>query len=734
MGQYIVGTSDRYTQLICNTSSELIGDYPSITFRIHYNFQVRLTNYGSWYYNAFRLNFHTNQHTVNLACSFGGGGGTTGVLASGYIDLPIYGQSTTHTPGFSCSGPFSGNGVATENQTIPNGTLSSNLVSYDHDSCVVNVVINNPRNYFYVKVIEGLQGHVVIGDAANGNNTIGGLVPGTNQLITLYLYNRAGGLITSQQITFRTNGFSYLDSNVTNTIDDPIAFAVKTYDDTFTTRVKVTCGSIVLREVDVKSSGKIYNFAYAPINAQLSSIYALIPNSLSTTGTITLTTYVNGVAIGSTSYTITYKINETTNTPVITSFDYIDTSQKAIDKTGNNKWVLQNVSTLQIKDIVASAKNSSTIKSYRVSIGDTVVNDTTYPINVSTPIVSNSGIYLTVIDSRGLQATKLIAFTQFISYQKPVITKFEAKRVNDVEESTSIICEGTFDRLKIDNVDKNTAIKMKYRFKASDVSSWSTYQEKVLTITDSKFSYNNIVGQFDTGKSYDFELLIEDYFFGAGAYDLLVKSQFEFFIGDGLVEVNGEFLHNGNEVLSTINGITKDSNVVANLALKNGYAGFDNITGDYFRTPPNGLLPNVPGGSGCIGSDAWPFNYGYLKKQLYVGGVEVNFVHSTDEKWTGETYTDGWWIYVRTVKTTVANIKNIINSIGIKKIVHFYGDAKSIYNNTWFIPTWNPTASVNYKIEAWVNNGSTGDLFEIVFGSFYNSSSEVNLTIFYTKR
>ena len=622
MASFIVGTTDAYTQLICNTSSELIGNYPSITFRIHYNFQVRLTNYGSWYYNGFRLNFHNKSHSVNLACSFGSGGGTTGVLASGYVDLPIAGQTTNHAPGFSCSGPFSGNGIARESQTIPNGTLSSNIVSYNHNSCVINVSMSSPRNYFYTLIYNDTDKKVAIYSAANGNNTITGLSPGKSYLFYAELWCHDGTKKKSVPIPFRTNGFSYLDANVTNTLGNSIAFAVKTYDDTFTTRVKVTCGSIVVREVDVNSSGGVYNFAYAPTSAQLEDIYDLIPNALSTSGTITLTTYVGGVAIGSTSYTITYNVNQTANVPVITSFDYVDTSQKAIDKTGNNKWVLQNVSTLQIKDIVASARNSATIKSYRVSIGDTVVNATTYPISVSTPVSSNSGVYLTVIDSRGLQTTKLLGFTKFISYQKPVISKFEAKRVNDVEESTSLVCEGTFDRLKIDNLDKNITIKMKYRFKASDVSSWSTYQEKVLTIVDNKFSYNNIVGQFDTGKSYDFELLIEDYFFGVGAYDLLVKSQFEFFIGDGLVEVNGEFLHNGNKVLSTVNGIMKDANVVAQLSLKSGYPGFDNITANYLRAPINGILPNTPGGSGYMGTSGWPFNYGYFNN-IYKGGSPV---------------------------------------------------------------------------------------------------------------
>lgn len=538
MAQNIVGTSDAYTQLICNTSSELIGDWPNITFRIHYNFQVRITGSGAWYYNGFRLVFHTNAHSVNLAIS--GSGVTSGVLASGYIDLGIGGQSTTHGPGFGCSGPFSGSGIAYETQTIPNGSMTSNLVSYDHNSCVINIAMSNPRNYFYAKIYEGTSGHVVINEAVNGNNTITGLTPGTNQLITIYLYNRAGDLITNQTIKFMTTGFSYLNTKMpTNVIEKPITFQIGTYNDSFVTKVKVTCGSITLREIDVKSSGLVYDFSYTPSASQLASMYALIPNALSITGTITLTTYVNGSSIGSNSYNITYNVDTLSNVPVITSYDYVDTIQKAIDKTANRKWVLQSVSKLQINNIVASAKNSATINTYRVSIGNSTVNSTTTTILVNDVVESDTGIYLTVIDSRGLQSVKHIDFTRFIIYSKLYFTDVSLTRVNDVEEQTTLTMKGWFDRLTIDNVDKNLSLTFKYRYRESDSSTWSGYTTKAVTLNGNEFSYSNVIGNFDADTSYVFELLISDYFYSDTNESLLLKGSFEFFIGDGFVEVNG---------------------------------------------------------------------------------------------------------------------------------------------------------------------------------------------------
>lgn len=41
--------------------------------------------------------------------------------------------------------------------------------------------------------------------------------------------------------------------------------------------------------------------------------------------------------------------------------------------------------------------------------------------------------------------------------------------------------------------------------------------------------------------------------------------------------------------------VTKDENTTAHMTAKGGYTGLDSATGDYLRTPSNGLIPNVSG-------------------------------------------------------------------------------------------------------------------------------------------
>lgn len=116
--------------------------------------------------------------------------------------------------------------------------------------------------------------------------------------------------------------------------------------------------------------------------------------------------------------------------------------------------------------------------------------------------------------------------------------------------------------------------------------------------------------------------------------------------------------------------VTKDENTTAHMTAKGGYTGLENATGGYFRTPIAGLIPNVSGGSGYIGTSGWPFSAGYFN-ELYVSGVRQNFQYSTTEQWTGKYYLDGKKIYticfiinnakVGAETDLMHNIKNVDN-------------------------------------------------------------------------
>ena len=66
--------------------------------------------------------------------------------------------------------------------------------------------------------------------------------------------------------------------------------------------------------------------------------------------------------------------------------------------------------------------------------------------------------------------------------------------------------------------------------------------------------------------------------------------------------------------------VTKTSGTEVEFTTDGAYLGFSKASGSYLRTPSSGLIPNVSGGSGNIGTSGWPFNYGYFKN-LYLNGV-----------------------------------------------------------------------------------------------------------------
>lgn len=134
--------------------------------------------------------------------------------------------------------------------------------------------------------------------------------------------------------------------------------------------------------------------------------------------------------------------------------------------------------------------------------------------------------------------------------------------------------------------------------------------------------------------------------------------------------------------------VTKDSGVIAHMTAKGGIDGFDEATGNYLRTPTNGLLPNVSGGSGYVGTSGWPFNYGYFK-ELYVNGVRQNFQFSTSEQWTGDYWIDGKKIYTKTIQKSNYAIANGTSfSHGISNISMIWIDQRNSFmnDNGAFIP------------------------------------------------
>ncbi|MDL2276390.1 DUF859 domain-containing protein [Breznakia sp. OttesenSCG-928-G09] len=539
MATHYLNTNSAYAKIRVDTSASIVGTYPNIKYRIGWNMRYYCpSGYASMVYNGVDFWFHTTHRSANTNFYLTAGQ-TSPIYASGTIDLAMgNSRSFNAKPGAGVSnGILPGSGtVTTSTVTIPSGTLTASVVSYTHNSVVINSAVgSNAYNYWYAAVYNG---STKLKNLSNGNNTITGLDPGRQYNLTVKLIGRDGSVIKSVALSFRTTGFSYVDGEPTADIGAPLNFNVRTYDDLFRNELEIIYNSETLFSIDdFTSTGLVYPVSVTFTDSQVNKLYESIPNALSLNLIVRIRTYENDTLLGTTDKAIKLTVNRTLNAPVINSFAYQDIVTKALDKTENNQYVIQGVSKLVINNINAQAKNHASIVSYTVNVSNNTYSSNSPSISTN-EITENTELILTVMDSRGLQTQLSKYFVKFIPYKRPVIQKFAMERVNGVEDSTKLITSGTFNRLNIDDVDKNTDLILRFRSKKSTDSTWDAWTSQVITINDSTFSYDNVVGIFDVDSAYDFELEISDYFYSVYALANLIKSKPELSIRDGHVGVN----------------------------------------------------------------------------------------------------------------------------------------------------------------------------------------------------
>lgn len=131
--------------------------------------------------------------------------------------------------------------------------------------------------------------------------------------------------------------------------------------------------------------------------------------------------------------------------------------------------------------------------------------------------------------------------------------------------------------------------------------------------------------------------------------------------------------------------VTKESGVTAHMTDKSGIAGFEEATGGYLRTPTNGLLPNVSGGSGYVGTNGWPFNYGYFKNDVYVNGIAL--AKQSEVPLIG--YVNGWYYYKFPSGLLIQNryVSSTIPSFNTWGNIYGYDITESVSYPIYFVET-----------------------------------------------
>ncbi|HEX3017806.1 MAG TPA: DUF859 family phage minor structural protein [Caproicibacter sp.] len=262
-----------------------------------------------------------------------------------------------------------------------------------------------------------------------------------------------------------------------------------------------------------------------------SPLYQQIPNTNTGTGTLRLITYdANNNVVGYTELGITAHV--VNSNPSFTSFSYADVDSNTVALTGDASQIVQTKSNLRVTVTGAAAQNYATVSSYRVQYGSKTVTSSSSVISFGTVSASDS-LIVTVVDSRGNTTQQSIAIST-IAYSPPVISSVSLSHVNNIEAGTVLTCTGTYAAYM---VTKNKYV-LKYRYKTTSSSTWSSYVTISPTVSGGDFSFSANIGNFDISSSFNFEIVASDYYSATTQPALLPTAKPVFSIRDGKIGVN----------------------------------------------------------------------------------------------------------------------------------------------------------------------------------------------------
>ncbi|MFQ3543664.1 DUF859 family phage minor structural protein [Halobacillus rhizosphaerae] len=460
--------------------------------------------------------------------------------------------------------------------------------------------------------------------------------------------------------TSKTGSVSSANSSTTTqsvefNIGDSLAGIINKENDDFTHTVQLIFSGTTYT-LFTKSS--VTNWSYNT-SSIASSLYSKTPNSTSMVGTLRIYTYYNNEQVR--SYRDYYMVANVTNSePTFTSsqFSYSDSNSTITAITGNNQYIVQNLSNFRFTlNSLATAKNSASIMMYVITInGDSRFATATGNIDFGA-ISASSNLILSVkvIDSRGLTTTAM-QYVNIIPYSPPKIVA-SATRLNNFEPTTTFSLSGSFSLLNINGVNKNSITNTHYRYKERSSGTWSSYVSFTRTTSGNTYNTTDLTRTLDNLKAYDIEFRVIDKFntvtlqkvvtVGKPLYFMdTVKNSIgvnKFPINSNSFEIEGSMMLNNTTLATNSDGSLKvsNSNGYVEIAPKNSsYAHFQTDRPQFYFYKPvtvNGNLTVL--GDGNVNNLL--FGSGMLVSGTTTTGSNVDHIWHDDSSNTWYFVSDG---------------------------------------------------------------------------------------------
>lgn len=513
------------------SSQDISGNYTDIGW----NFVGYGSNSSTWYYtkngylniNGSRVFTQTDyKHKLSVGSVLASGStriyhnsdGSKSFSADG--GATIYNYGTYQTGSGSWSLP-----------TIPRASSITSSANYTKGDAVTVTISRASGNFTHT--VQFLIGSTVV-KQITGVGTSTTWTPtqaevtqmlslGTGSTIRVYTYNgnthigtaTKGGTAYNPTSSSISNDFSFKIGSSTK-------FIISRSKNYYTHSLEISVLGKLIRTI----TGVSTETTWMPNSTELNAIYDTMKNTPKAELSVKCITYSRGAQIGTTTKKGNIEILSTNNVPTFSGWSYQNANTISNNVLGTNQVMLQGYNSVVITCNAAVAKNKASIAKYQAIVNGSVYETTdTTNRKITIPNLNlNGGVLFQVraVDSRGFMTTVERTLT-FIAYSKPTLPTINLKRKNNYEEETSMYLSGSISLAKYNNVNKNSVKAFKYRYKDTDGGSFSNWVN-IITCKDpntsQSYRYNSsngtitlnetIIGNFKTGSTYQFEIVIQD--------------------------------------------------------------------------------------------------------------------------------------------------------------------------------------------------------------------------------
>lgn len=504
--------------------------------------------------------------------------GSSWIETSGYPNFIIDGLTPNTTYNFKLRVRRMDSRMTTDSWNVSqttNQAPNQSLNSKTETTITMNWFSDTVANHIYYSIDNG-SNWIDVGDvnSTSGSYTITGLTANTTYDIQTRV-KRSGVNTTydtpkSSQTTY---AYPYCTDAPDFTIGDNVT--LKLYNPLNRT-VQIQMWSHVNQQF-VSELIEISGTSYTGFSGVANRLYASIPNTNQSQYNIDVWYGSNKTIKEGGNYSIIG-----TELPTFNNFSYRDSNSVVSEITGNDQVMVKGLSTPEITISSANkmvANNSASGKNYSMTIGNLSgsIDYSTEDIVKQLGTINTAGtqrLTVTAFDSRNL-STSANKDVVVYDYSKPVINA-SVTRLNNFENETTLKIAGTYNKLTINDVDKNSMSSVKYRYKQVDSSFNNWTSVTITSSTNGTFTCSDIILNLDNTKSFEFEVSVSDaldvtiinsYVLDVGKSAFFIKKDGGF-ESNGDSQINGNLLVNGNLEITGNSQFDGDLSVIGNSELE----------------------------------------------------------------------------------------------------------------------------------------------------------------------